>query len=113
MASVLSPAALPDVSTPVGPPPTRRWLVGPWFDGLLLANVAWPLALLWQGTEVLGGRAGLQFWQVYYVTTPHRWVTLLLVFLDRERLSARRGVFLAITGVVVACAWACVSPRAR
>ena len=83
---------------------TRRyqaWLVGPWFDCLLVANVAWPLFVLLQFNEPFSGSAGLKFWQIYYITTPHRWITLALVFLDRERFSARRGTFLAVASAIV------------
>jgi hypothetical protein len=82
-------------------PAARGWLVGPWFDALLIANLAWPLLILWQMGDGLGGREGLQFWQVYYITTPHRWSTLLLVFLDRERFQQRQTTFLWIAGTVV------------
>ena len=82
---------------------TRRgWLLGPWLDLFLVANIAWPLLLLAQLDEGFQSRDGLQFWQVYFITTPHRWVTLLLVFLDRERFQARRGLFLAVAAGVVA-----------
>jgi len=76
--------------------------VGPWFDLLLVANVAWPLLLLAQWREGFDGRAGVQFWQLYFVTTPHRWITLFIVFLDRERFAARRQTFLAVAAVAVA-----------
>lgn len=83
---------------------SRSWLVGPWFDALLLANVAWPLLVLLQFGEGFSGQTGLQFWQLYYVTTPHRWITLGLVFLDRERFHQRQGTFLAIAaGVATVC----------
>jgi len=84
---------------------TRRgWLLGPWLDLFLVANIAWPLLLLVQLDEGFQSRDGLQFWQVYFITTPHRWVTLLLVFLDRERFQARRGIFLIVAaGVVAIC----------
>jgi hypothetical protein len=65
----------------------RGWLVGPWFDALFVANVAWPLVVLAQVGEGFGGRDGVSFWQVYWVTTPHRWITLLIVFLDRGRFA--------------------------
>lgn len=86
----------------------RGWLVAPWFDLLLVANVAWPLALLAQLGDEFDGRPGLQFWQVYYVTTPHRWITLLLVFGDRDRFRQRRGAFVAVALVVVG---ACLGVR--
>jgi hypothetical protein len=80
----------------------RGWLVGPWFDALLVANLAWPLVALAPVSEVLGGHDGVAFWQLYYVTTPHRWITLALVFLDRERFAARRGLFVALAVAAVA-----------
>jgi hypothetical protein len=86
----------------------RGWLVGPWFDLLLMANLAWPLVLALHFQEGFSGRAGVQFWQLYFITTPHRWITLALVFLDRERLAARRWVFVGIAAVVIA---ACLGVR--
>jgi hypothetical protein len=74
----------------------------------LVANVAWPLLLLAQVGQGFDGRAGLQFWQVYYITTPHRWITLALVFLDRERFQERKGLFLALAACFVAL---CVGVR--
>jgi hypothetical protein len=80
------------------------WLVGPWFDVFFVANLAWPLLVLAQVGDGFTGRAGLQFWQIYYVTTPHRWITLALVFLDRERFNQRRRTFLGVAAcVVVVC----------
>ena len=85
-------------------PAAGGWLVGPWFDALLLANVAWPLVALVQVGDGFAGRSGLQFWQLYYVTTPHRWVTLLVVFADRDRFRRRRRAFLGVAaGVAGAC----------
>ena len=94
---------------PIGPPaPARGWLFAPWIDALLLANVAWPLIVLAQLGEGFVGRSGLQFWQIYYVTTPHRWVTLLLVFGDRDRFRRRR---LAFVGVAAAVGAVCLGVR--
>jgi hypothetical protein len=76
------------------------WLVGPWFDSLLIANLGWPLLLLWQVGEGFSGREGVQFWQIYFLTTPHRWITLAVVFLDREQLGRRRAAFLIIAAAV-------------
>lgn len=78
------------------------WLVGPWFDALLIANVAWPLLVLAQFGEGLGGADGLRFWQIYFVTTPHRWITLALVFLDRDRFAERRSAFLGVAAALAA-----------
>lgn len=84
-----------------GPNAAGGWLVGPWYDALLLANVAWPLVVLAQVGEGFAGRSGVQFWQLYYVTTPHRWVTLLLVFGDRDRFRRRRVAFAGVAAAVV------------
>jgi hypothetical protein len=78
------------------------WLVGPWFDALLIANVAWPLLLAAQHGEGFAGAGGLSFWQLYFVTTPHRWITLALVFLDRERFGERRLAFLGVAAAAIA-----------
>lgn len=102
-------AARTEPNSPGGPPaPAGGWLVAPWFDLLLVANVAWPLALLVQLGDGFDGRSGLQFWQLYYVTTPHRWITLLLVFGDRDRFRQRRTAFVAVALVVVG---ACLGVR--
>jgi hypothetical protein len=76
--------------------------VGPWFDLCFLVNALWPLCfLIAYASEGFDGRAGVQFWQVYFVTTPHRWITLLIVFLDRERLRERPGMFFGLALLVI------------
>jgi hypothetical protein len=92
-----------ELSQPTSKRPQAGWLVSPGFDLLLIANVCWPLLVL---IEVLGGMPageGVRFWQVYFVTTPHRWITLALVFLDRDRLKERPVAFplLALLALVV------------
>lgn len=78
------------------------WLVHPVYDLLLVANLAWPL-LAWIGVqEGFAGREGVLFWQLYFITTPHRWITLLLVFGDRQQFQARKGLFLGVAGAVMA-----------
>lgn len=79
-----------------------HWLFSPWLDALFVANLAWPLFLLLQTGEGFSGRDGLQFWQIYFLTTPHRWITLALVFLDRDRLSERKPAFLALAAASIA-----------
>jgi len=85
--------------------PARKpggWLVGPVFDSVFLANLAWPLVLLVQLVWGFDAQDGLRFWQVYFVTTPHRWITLPLVFLDRERFRERPAAFLGVAGAIMA-----------
>ena len=59
------------------------WIASAAFDLLFLANVTWPLLLL-PGFTV-GDQTVVDFWQLYFLTLPHRWITLLLVFLDADR----------------------------
>lgn len=80
----------------------RNWLVDPWFDLFFIINAAWPLLLTLQWNDGFQGRAGLQFWQIYFVTTPHRWITLAIVFLDRQRFQQRPTVFLGWLAIIVA-----------
>lgn len=84
------------------PARTGGWLVGPAFDALFLANLAWPLVLLVQLVGGFDAQDGLRFWQLYFVTTPHRWLTLPLVFLDRARFRERPGAFLGVAAAIVA-----------
>lgn len=82
------------------PPTPRGWLFKPWIDLLLLANVLWPLAVV---ITLVAGQPpfALRFWQVYFVTIPHRWITLALVFLDRDRYRTRPQTFVALAGLAV------------
>lgn len=97
----------------LGPTGTQRlsaggWLVGPWFDLFFFANALWPLVLVVQLAGGFETRAGIEFWQVYFVTTPHRWITLPLVFLDRRRFLEQRAAFVGIFAVTCA---ACLAVR--
>jgi hypothetical protein len=74
--------------------PVKRWLVGPWFDLVFLANLAWPLAALVylsrlfqqaNTLEPLAQDEAIILFQVYFISTPHRWITLVLVFCDSDR----------------------------
>lgn len=77
---------------------SRGWLVSPAFDLLFLANVAWPLALL-PGFLSASGRPHTEFWQIYFLTTPHRWITLFLVALDPDRRAGRGRLFVGLAVV--------------
>lgn len=81
--------------------PARGWLVNPVFDLFFLANAAWPILtlLVMLGSEIVNNT--LTFWQVYLLSTPHRWITLGLVFLDRERFLQRRGAYLSLVFLFV------------
>jgi hypothetical protein len=83
------------------------WVVSPAFDLLFLANVAWPL-LLWPGLVTVEGGVPTEFWQIYFLTVPHRWLTLVLVTTDPDRREGRSGPFLGLAGaaaVLVGGVW--------
>ena len=81
--SIKSPP-LPPTSLPRS---IKSWLVGPWFDLLFLANVAWPAVAILYFLRPADGAVPdlLSLFQVYFLSTPHRWITLVLVFCDSER----------------------------
>ena len=87
------------------PPQPRTWLFGPKLDLLFVANVGWPLLvaaiLVWQ-LPIIGAAdpnsnaiAPLSFFQIYFISSPHRWITLVLVFLDPERFRQEPKKFVA------------------
>jgi hypothetical protein len=86
-------------------PAGQAWFFNPGLDLLLMANLAWPLVALaawwtWSGPA----HETIRLWQAYFLVTPHRWVTLVLVFFDRDRFDGRPRAFV---GLAVAFAAAC------
>jgi hypothetical protein len=79
---------------------TRKWILGRACDAFFIANIFWPLLLLLQFAPGFEGRSGIQFWQLYFITTPHRWSTLLVVLLDRERFRQRKQAYIGIAVVI-------------
>jgi len=76
------------------------WIVSPAFDLLFIANLGWLLLLL-PGIST-GSETKVDFWQIYFLTLPHRWVTLFLVLLDPDRRDGRDLPLLVIgTGLAV------------
>ncbi|ADV62636.1 hypothetical protein Isop_2056 [Isosphaera pallida ATCC 43644] len=75
------------------------WIVAPWFDLLFLANLAW-VVLLIPGLVDSGRSGPIDFIQIYFLTTPHRWITLFLVALDPDRRSGRGRFFLGLAVIV-------------
>lgn len=79
----------------------RSWLIHPAVDLLFLVNILWPLMFFAGFANHLNGQSSLQFWQIYFVTTPHRWITLWLVFADSKRYAERSRVFLMVMAAIV------------
>lgn len=86
--------------------PNRGWIVSPAFDLLFLANLGW-LLLLVPGAATRADTP-IDFWQVYFLTLPHRWLTLVLVLADRDRRGDQgRKLFAvaALAGLLVVGAY--------
>lgn len=84
------------------------WILGPFADLFFVANVLWPVLLLVQFRPGFEGQTGVLFWQLYFITTPHRWITLVIVLLDRNVFRRRKTAFLGLAGFFIA---ACVGIR--
>ena len=74
--------------------PRKGWIASGPFDLLLLANVCWPFLLL-PGLST-NTETAIDFWQVYYLTLPHRWITLFLVMADRDRRAHRTWLLVSM-----------------
>jgi hypothetical protein len=77
----------------------RGWLVSPAFDLLFLANLGW-LAIFVPGVATRTDTA-VDFWQVYFITLPHRWLTLVLVAADPDRRAGIQGRLAAAAGLAL------------
>jgi hypothetical protein len=87
------------------PPAGRGWIVSPAFDLLFLANLGWLLLLI---PGITQADTAIDFWQVYFLSTPHRWVTLVLVMTDPDRRDGRGwklGLIAALAALLVAGAY--------
>jgi hypothetical protein len=106
MATVTAEAPVASVSVApvaVPPKPLRPWVLGRWVDLFFIANLAWPLIVLaavWSSWTTIWGESSvvksLSFWQIYFISTPHRWITLALVFFDEDRFKQRPRAFVGI-----------------
>lgn len=83
------------------PAATPPFLLSPATDLFLVANIGWPLLLLVDLLGDLPTHESLLFWQVFFITTPHRWVTLAVVVGNHRRPPGRTGLLLAIAAGAV------------
>src|SRR5262245_31124635 len=86
------------MADPADRSPSRGWVVSPTFDLLFLANLPWLLVLV--PAFATGDDSLLAFWQVYFLTTPHRWITLFLVAADPDRREGSDWFFLGLAVAV-------------
>jgi hypothetical protein len=80
--------------------PSAGWLVSPAFDLVFVANLGW-LLLLVPGAATETDTVA-SFWQIYFLTLPHRWITLVLVALDPDRRAGRAPKLLGTALVALA-----------
>ncbi|MCX7699516.1 MAG: hypothetical protein N2039_01430, partial [Gemmataceae bacterium] len=73
--------------------------MSPGFDLLFLANVTWPLLLLPGLSSDVD--TPIEFWQLYFLTLPHRWLTLILVVADPDRREGRGHQLLAVAAAAL------------
>jgi hypothetical protein len=91
--------------SPPPTPPGRGWIVSPAYDLLFLANLGW-LVLLIPG--ITAADTAIDFWQVYFISLPHRWVTAVLVLADPDRRDQRGwllGAIAVLSAIVVVGAY--------
>lgn len=75
------------------------WVVSPGFDLVFLANIYWVI-LLWPGLLPEGRTAlSTEFWAIYFLIAPHRWLTLALVAIDSDRREGRTWIFVGLAVV--------------
>ncbi len=77
--------------------PRSGWIISPLADLLLFANVSWLVLLVVALTHP--SDSPVEFWVIYYLTVPHRWITLVLVATDPDRRAGRQGQMLAVAGL--------------
>ncbi|MBA4031675.1 MAG: hypothetical protein C0478_12405 [Planctomyces sp.] len=70
--------------------------MSPALDLLLIINIGWPLLVLVAWLGAAPAQEDWQFLQVYFLTTPHRWLTLGLVWGDARRRQTQGTLYLGI-----------------
>lgn len=98
---VENPSRTAALTSSTHPDRHRGWIVSPVFDLLFLANLGWLLLLLPGLTS--DADTAIDFWQIYFLTLPHRWITLVLVILDPDRRGdqTRRLILVAVLAAFV------------
>lgn len=80
------------------------FLFSPAVDLFFIANAFWPLLLFVDFFAGITTHQSLLFWQIYFVTAPHRWITLVLVSVDHHKGRDRRLQFFAFgIAILIGC----------
>lgn len=88
-----APALPPVPAAPASARPVKTWLVGPWFDLLCVANLAWPLVVLIALDMLPQSKQPFSIFLMYFLSTAHRWITVVLVFFDHDHFGSRPWKF--------------------
>ena len=85
------------LATPLLPPEVQQ-------QGIRVAKatVNFLLAIAFVSTD---GSTHVQFWQIYFLTAPHRWITLVLVATDPSRREGRTWLFILLAILALALVW--------
>jgi hypothetical protein len=82
---------------------TARWLHSPNVDRLAILNLWWPAVAL---VVAAGGLVeSLSFVQLYFLSAPHRWLTILLVIADPDRRGDRPWLLPVLAVLVGVTVW--------
>jgi hypothetical protein len=105
----MSTVATPDTVVAARPAVAQTrpgWMFSPTVDLLVVANLAWPL-IAWSTYAVTDPATtkAFGFLLAYFLLTPHRWITLLLVFGDRDKFAQRPKAFLGVAAAVAIGGW--------
>jgi hypothetical protein len=90
--------------------PTTSWLISPKADILFIANATWPLFALLLWLNKYAWHMDIDLYLMFVIGTPHRWVTLPLVGMDKERLKSNWPT-LAFVGVATTAAFFAILGR--
>ena len=93
------------VAAPAPPKVAKGWLFNPIIDGLVVANLLWPVMAIVtaQLTNTEVGKS-MGFLIAYFLIMPHRWITLTLVFLDPVKFKQNSKKFLLVAVLIVSVA---------
>lgn len=86
----------PEPSSSAGRTAAHLFLTGPAWDLAFVINAPWVLFAVAHVLFLQGLMPDVDNFRHYYITLPHRFVTIFLVFLDRDQFARRPRTFVAL-----------------
>src|SRR5436305_1192977 len=81
---------------------TKTWLLGPTLDLVFISNITWPvIAVLSFWINNAYFKTGLGLYAYFAITMPHRWLTLGLIFAEKDRVHQQRKTLFAVGLVTI------------